>query len=75
MALINQQAVEAGNAPLGGIGFIDATLSQIGTGSTTEQTSTTFSRAIMTPITRRFGSAPLRVTISLRDGARRLAKR
>jgi subtilase family serine protease len=33
MALINEQAVEAGNAPLGGIGFIDATLSQIGTGS------------------------------------------
>jgi uncharacterized membrane protein len=33
MALINEQAVEAGNAPLGGIGFIDAALSQIGTGS------------------------------------------
>jgi subtilase family serine protease len=33
MALVNQQAVEAGNAPLGGVGFIDAALSQIGTGS------------------------------------------
>ena len=33
MALVNQQAVEAGNAPLGGIGFIDAALSQIGTGT------------------------------------------
>ncbi|MGA3133029.1 MAG: FG-GAP-like repeat-containing protein [Terracidiphilus sp.] len=33
MALVNQQAVEAGNAPLGGIGFINAVLTQIGTGS------------------------------------------
>jgi subtilase family serine protease len=33
MALVNQQAVEAGNAPTGGIGFINETLLQIGTGS------------------------------------------
>ena len=33
MALVNQQAVEAGNAPLGGIGFISAALSQIGIGT------------------------------------------
>jgi uncharacterized membrane protein len=33
MALINQQAIEAGNAPLGGLGFINAALSQIGQGS------------------------------------------
>jgi len=33
MALVNQQAVEAGNAPRGGIGFINATLTQIGTGT------------------------------------------
>jgi hypothetical protein len=33
MALVNQQAVEAGNAPLGGIGFINAALSQIGAGT------------------------------------------
>ncbi len=33
MALVNQQAVEAGNAPAGGIGFINVMLNQIGTGS------------------------------------------
>jgi Pro-kumamolisin, activation domain/FG-GAP-like repeat/Bacterial Ig-like domain (group 3) len=33
MALINQQAVEAGNAPAGGIGFINPAIYSIGTGS------------------------------------------
>ena len=33
MALVNQQAVEAGNAPAGGIGFINVKLLQVGTGS------------------------------------------
>lgn len=33
MALVNQQAVEAGTAPVGGIGFINTALSQIGGGS------------------------------------------
>ena len=33
MALVNQQAVEAGNAPQGGIGFINPSIYQIGSGS------------------------------------------
>ena len=33
MALINQQAVEAGNAPLGGIGFINPAIYAIGAGT------------------------------------------
>jgi sugar lactone lactonase YvrE len=33
MALVNQQAVEAGNAPLGGIGFINPAIYAIGGGS------------------------------------------
>ena len=33
MALVNQQAVEAGNAPMGGLGFINTTIYQIAQGA------------------------------------------
>jgi len=63
MALVNQQAAKAGNAPAGGIGSLNPALYALGKGRATPAIFTTSPAATTTPTTSQHGSAPPRATI------------